>query len=279
MSSAAPGGPPGRRSFSGNWANQSGESVLARAPEADHARRHERVAPAPGSDSPDRWRAIELLVAGAQEAEGVVVEAEPDVETVLLDPPVWPTRRCTLSPEPRSTLVDGDLGSSPPGRLSCQAAAKPAMPPPRIAILRLAIRRPASRRAPLAPRPARTGRLPVRASSRSAAGAEASSAGPRRPRRRPRGCTRRARAPSPPPSNGRRCCSADRLRFADERACHVRISAAETMLGDLGQKPRHPELGAHASATAPAPGRPSSRSALPPGREGGDRCSAAARRG
>ena len=53
-------------------------------------------------------RSIELLVALADQSEGVVVVAHPDVQPVLLDAPERATRAGRLAAEPTAALVHGD---------------------------------------------------------------------------------------------------------------------------------------------------------------------------
>src|SRR6185312_15450491 len=62
----------------------------------------------------------EILVAAADAAEGIVVEAGPDVQAVLLDArahgQVPPAR--ALAAETPAELIDGDLVAVPPRRIS-----------------------------------------------------------------------------------------------------------------------------------------------------------------
>src|SRR5208282_4437845 len=51
--------------------------------------------------------AVELGVALAQEAEGVLVVAQPKVQSVLLDAPVRPPAAGPLATEPPAPLVNG----------------------------------------------------------------------------------------------------------------------------------------------------------------------------
>jgi hypothetical protein len=81
--------------------------------EADVGRRLDGVAP--GQDRCARVGAgpVQLGVALAQEPEGVLVEPEPDVQPVLLDPAVATAAAGTLAPEPPSSLVDDDAVEAP----------------------------------------------------------------------------------------------------------------------------------------------------------------------
>ena len=103
----------------------------------------ERRAAAPGRTRPASRRSdsarvpTELGVALAHQAEGVLVEAHPEVQAVLLDAARRSASRGALAAEPPAELVDGDAGSGPAcsGRVSSKAAAIAAQPPPTIATL------------------------------------------------------------------------------------------------------------------------------------------------
>ena len=114
-----PSGSPGSRSFGVNWPSQWCQPSSRRSSSPTVARGEERVAP--GLDRRRRIgvRAIELGVALAQEAEGVLVVAQPQVQAVLLDPAVRAAAAGPLAAEPPSALVHRDrLQLVAPARLA-----------------------------------------------------------------------------------------------------------------------------------------------------------------
>src|SRR5262249_43828655 len=77
---------------------------------ADHRRRREGITPV--RDRARRRVASELAVAVANEPEGVLVEAHPEVKTVLLDPVGRSSSGRALAAETPAELIHGHLVTS-----------------------------------------------------------------------------------------------------------------------------------------------------------------------
>ena len=108
-------------------------AVRAAILEPDGPGRQQRLAPRPDRRLRVGRRAVELLVALAQQPEGVLVVAEPEVQAVLLDAAVHAAAARALAAEPPAALVDGDrldlllparLAQPPGGRQPGHAAAE-----------------------------------------------------------------------------------------------------------------------------------------------------------
>ena len=82
-------------------------TVAAAILEADRPRREHRVAPGLDRRRGIGRRPVELGVALAQQAEGVLVVAQPEVQAVFLDPAVRPPAAGPLATEPPPALVHG----------------------------------------------------------------------------------------------------------------------------------------------------------------------------